>query len=460
MGAEVQLTLAHWLYLIFVIAVVVTMFLRKDTPLICIIGALAVGWAVTGSFLGGIQSVFNAIVVAAIELMGIVVVISLMVALSKQMETSGAAAVLIRTLGRPIKGPKSAFWFVGIITAILAYFIWPTPAVALLGSLLVPVAVSVGLSPLVAGISIAMFAYGIALTTDFVIQGAPTLVAKAAGLGVGEVMTAMVPLIIVWALIAIPISYFMSMKLNRGYDPKKDMEIFGSSVVNSKSSEHSSFAKTEAVVVALAFLLDIILMLVFELRGGDATALLGGTAALLLLVFSILQHKGEALEIGVDYLREGFMFGMKIFTPVFIIAALFYMGGGQSTAIFGDAGKPLLFDLSNALAAKVPLNRFAVGPMQALVGAVTGLDGSGFSGLPLVGTLAGGLSVIAKVKASVLAALGQLTAVNTGGGTIVPWALIAVAAVTKTKPEEIARRNFIPVILGFVGATIAAIILM
>ncbi|MEJ5229561.1 MAG: hypothetical protein WHT65_06130 [Pseudothermotoga sp.] len=456
----VQLTLAHWLYLFFVIAVVVTMFLRKDTPLICLIGALCVGWAVTGSFLGAVQSVFNAIVVTAIELMGIVAVISLMVALSKQMEKSGAAAVLIRTLGKPIKGPASAFWFVGIITAILALFIWPTPAVALIGSLLVPVAVSAGLSPVGAGVAIAMFAYGISLTTDFVIQGAPTLTAKAAGLPVGTVMSSMVPLIITWAVIAIPLTYYFTMKANKGYDPKKDIEIFGESVVHSKDIKHSSFAKAEATIVSLAFLVDIILMLALKLRGGDATALLGGTAALLLLIFTLLQYKSEGLEVGVDFLREGFMFGVKIFAPVFVIAALFYMGGGPATQIFGSAGKPLLFDLSNALAAKVPLNRFAVAPMQAIIGAITGLDGSGFSGLPLMGTLAGGLGTAASVKTSVMAALGQLTAVNTGGGTIVPWALIAVAAVCKTKPEEIARKNFVPVILGFVGATIVAMILM
>lgn len=456
----VELGLAHWLYLFFMIAVVVTMFLRKDTPLICIIGALCVGWAVTGSFLGAIQSVFNAIVVAAVELISIVVVISLMVALSKQMERSGAAAVLIRTLGKPIKGPNSAFWFVGIITAVLALFIWPTPAVALIGSLLVPVAVSAGLSPIGAGVAIAIFAYGVSLTTDFVIQGAPTLTAKSAGLPVGTVMSSMVPLIIVWAVIAIPLTYYFTMKANKGYDPKKDIELFGESVVKSKSTEHSSFAKAQAAIVSLAFIVNIILMLALKLRGGDATALLGGTAALLLLVFTLMQYKSEGLEVGVDFLREGFMFGVKIFTPVFIIAALFYMGGGAATQIFGSAGKPLLFDLSNALAAKVPLNRFAVAPMQAVIGAITGLDGSGFSGLPLMGTLAAGLGTAANVKSSVLAALGQLTAVNTGGGTIVPWALIAVAAVCKTKPEEIARKNFVPVILGFVGATILAMILM
>lgn len=456
----VQLTLAHWLYLVFMVLVVVTMFLRKDTPLICLLGALLIGWAVTKSFIGAIQSVFNAIVVAGVELLGIVVVISLMVALSKQMEKSGAAAVLIRTLGKPIKGPRSAFWFVGIITAILALFIWPTPSVALIGSLLVPVSVSAGLSPVGAGVAIAMFAYGVSLTTDFVIQGAPTLTAKAAGIGVGEVMVAMVPLIITYTVVSIPLAYFWTMRANRNYDPRKDIELFGESVMKAKSEEFSTFAKVEAAVVALAFLIDIVLMLALKLRGGDATALLGGTAAVLLFVFTLLQYKGEGLEIGVDFLRDGFMFGVKIFAPVFIIAAMFYMGSGAAKQIFGDAGRPLLFDLANALAEEVPLNKYAVAPMQAIIGAITGLDGSGFSGLPLVGTLAGGLAPVAKVKTSVLAALGQLTAVNCGGGTIVPWALIAVAAVCKTKPEEIARKNFVPVILGYVAATIVAMILM
>ena len=61
---------------------------------------------------------------------------------------------------------------------------------------------------------------------------------------------------------------------------------------------------------------------------------------------------------------------------------------GTAKAIFGPSGKGLLFDLGQALAPSVPLSPLPIAIVQAVVGGITGLDGSGFSGLPLVGSLA------------------------------------------------------------------------
>jgi hypothetical protein len=95
-----------------------------------------------------------------------------------------------------------------------------------------------------------------------------------------------------------------------------------------------------------------------------------------------------------------------------------------------------------------------------VVGGITGLDGSGFSGLPLVGTLAQALGGATNLDIGTLSALGQYFAVAVGGGTIIPWAVIPAAAITGTDPVEIARRNLLPTLLGFVGVVVVAILML
>ena len=108
------------------------------------------------------------------------------------------------------------------------------------------------------------------------------------------------------------------------------------------------------------------------------------------------------------------------------------------------------------LASHAPLNKYAIALIQMIIGALTGLDGSGFSGLPLTGALARTFGTAVGASVPVLASLGQITAVFVGGGTIVPWGLIPVAAICNVSPLELARKNFLPVLIGFLCAFAAA----
>ncbi|CAM5224043.1 hypothetical protein UACE39S_03497 [Ureibacillus acetophenoni] len=47
-------------------------------------------------------------------------------------------------------------------------------------------------------------------------------------------------------------------------------------------------------------------MSVFKLSGGDATAIVGGTAIFILLLLSMFAHKNAGLEKTTSYLIEGF----------------------------------------------------------------------------------------------------------------------------------------------------------
>ncbi|MGE5255413.1 MAG: hypothetical protein ACM3KE_02015, partial [Hyphomicrobiales bacterium] len=198
-----------------------------------------------------------------------------------------------------------------------------------------------------------------------------------------------------------------------------------------------------------------------KLRGGDATALLGGTVGIIMVMVGLGIYGKDGFEKLSEHTRAGFMFGVKIFAPVFIIASFFFMGSpGPAKAIFGEGAKGLLFDLGQALAQAVPLSRIPVAIVQAVVGGITGLDGSGFSGLPLVGTLAQALGSGTKLDVATLGALGQYFAVVVGGGTIIPWAVIPAAGITGTDPVEIARRNLVPTLWGMVGIVVVAIFML
>jgi hypothetical protein len=97
---------------------------------------------------------------------------------------------------------------------------------------------------------------------------------------------------------------------------------------------------------------------------------------------------------------------------------------------------------------------------QAVVGGITGLDGSGFSGLPLIGSLTQVLGAPADLNLPTLTALGQFFCIAVGGGCIVPWAVIPAAAITGTDPIEVARRNLVPTLLGLTAVLIVAIFML
>ena len=463
----VELTAAHWIYALFIILVLLTMALKLDTPLLCVIGSFTLSWVITGDIVKAVQAVFNSISVAFSELLGIVLIISLIVSMAKMLEECGLAEMMFRPVRKLIKSPAIAFWVLGFVIMIVAWIIWPSPAIALVGALLLPAAVGVGLPPISAAMAISMFGYGCALTTDFIIQGAPGITSKAAGLTASDIMAKSLPMLIAWAVIALPLS-FLSVKKDLKATAGKPVKWAPFEISAEALAERERWTKASQVfkkyglwIIAILFCLDVAGMLYFKLRGGDATALLGGTVALVMVIVSLGVYGKEGFAKLSEHSRAGFMFGVRIFAPVFLIASFFFMGSpGTAKAIFGEGARGLLFDLGQALANAVPLSRVPVAIVQAVVGGITGLDGSGFSGLPLVGTLAQAFGGPTHLDVATLGALGQFFAVCVGGGTIIPWAVIPAAAITGTDPVEIARRNLWPTMLGFVGVVIVAIFML
>ena len=105
----VELTSLHWIFLFWVVMVIVVMGLRKNPLVPCILGLLSVGWLFKGSLIGGISTIFNALIVAGNEFWGIIVVISLIVSLSKLLSDTGADYLVMSPLARLMVNADVAF---------------------------------------------------------------------------------------------------------------------------------------------------------------------------------------------------------------------------------------------------------------------------------------------------------------------------------------------------------------
>nr|WP_106784753.1 hypothetical protein [Lysinibacillus timonensis] len=460
----VELTALHWIYVVFIVLIIGLMVKRRDTTLISILGIFLIAVVATGDLVASISGVFKSFVFATTELLSTILIICIIVAMSKVLQKTGINEVMIAPFTKIIKSPSLAYWTIGILMMLISWFFWPSPAVALLGAVMLPVAIRAGLPALGVAMAMNLFGHGIALSSDFIIQGAPKLTADAAGIPVSDVVTASIPLVITMGVVTTLVAFFLlkrdikrgTMEMVGSYDGELEVE---------KSEDILTLRQKQffAVLIPVAFLLDVVAMSVFNLSGGDATAIVGGTAIIILLLLTMFAHKSSGLEKTTSYLIEGFQFGFKVFGPVIPIAAFFYLGDSGYTAMIGDlpdGSQGIVNDLGMALAGVVPLTKEIAAITLTGVGAITGLDGSGFSGITLAGSIANLFGTAIESGTATLTALGQIAAIWVGGGTLVPWALIPAAAICNVSPFELARRNLIPVVAGLVVTTIVAMFLI
>ncbi|EQI55173.1 membrane protein [Clostridioides difficile] len=455
------LTGAHYIYILFMVIILITMIMKKDTIVPCILGVFFMGLFFEKNIFGAITAVFNSFIISLNELGPIILIIAIMVALSKALEANNAIQYMMRPFSRVIKNSNTAFFVTGFVMLVLSWFFWPTPAVALVGAVFLPVAMRAGLPAIGVAVALNLFGHGLALSTDFVIQGAPSITAGAAGVAVSYVINDGMILFWVMGIVTISMAFYtLKRDINKGMF-REELKGFESEEVE----EFNGKSKIATILVALGFLADIIAMYVFDLKGGDASALLGGTAVFLIIIINVINFGKDSLENVCENIIDGFVFGIKIFGAIIPIAAFFYMGEvAPLTGVFGKVLAPgsqgLLSDIGIALSQTIPLNKFAVSGIETVVGAITGLDGSGFSGISLVGSLASVFGTAINASVGALAALGQISGIWVGGGCLVPWGLISAAAICGVSPIELAKRNFVPVITGLVVTTIVAMFII
>jgi hypothetical protein len=516
MTQNVVIGAAHWVYLAGVAVIVVTMILRANVVVPSIVATFLVALALTASPVTALTSVFNASFTAAKELFNIFLVIALMTALLNALKALRSDIRMVEPFRAVMTNGHAAYFILAAITYVISLFFWPTPAVPLVSAVLLPAAIARGLPPLAAALAVSLAGQGMALSSDYVIGVAPGISAKAAGAAVSAAVVADRALVLslITGGIALALGWFAVRKSITAPDPAllarwqaqsgdgasaqaelarieaegtfdkaalaratgdgtpllTDVQI--GDALKSVDAPHQRWSTIFAVATPLAFLAVIVLMVLsklgraHDLKGGDAAALVGGVAAVLMICATFAADGvRKALDTSADHVTQGFVFAFRAMGAVLPIAGFFFLGAGGDLAA-GTIGVPaaqapgLLFDLIHSAQAWIPANHFLAAFGILLTGMITGIDGSGFAGLPLTGALSGALAPGVGVDPATLAAVGQMGAVWTGGGTLIAWSsLIAVAGFARVPVFEIVRVSLVPVLAGLLISTVCAVVL-
>lgn len=511
MSQHVTITAAHWVYLAGVMAVVLTMVLRANVVVPSIIATFAVAMVWTHSPVSALGSIFNASFVAAKELFNIFLVIALITSLLNALKSLRSDVLMVQPFRTVMTNGHTAFFVLAAVTYVISLFFWPTPAVPLVSAVLLPAAIIAGLPPLAGAMAIAIAGQGMALSSDYVIGVAPAISAKAAGAAISAAAVAdrALALSLITGGVALVLAYFSIRKLIRpgseallvrwqsqsstgelerleaagtfdkaeiargtGAEPlAPDAGIRAELPIGKRRAYWSKFF---AILTPLGFAAVIAVMILPkigaglglpELKGGDAAALVGGMgAALMILATLAAEGARRSLDVCADHITDGFVFAFKAMGSVLPIAGFFFMGAGGDLAAgvlnvpVGEA-PPLLFNLIQSAEAWIPHNHILVAFGVLLVGMVTGVDGSGFAGLPLTGSLSGALGPTVGLDVTTLCAVGQMGAVWTGGGTLIAWSsLIAVAGFARVSVLDTVRALLVPVLTGMFVSTICAVL--
>src|SRR5699024_7221777 len=386
-----EVTLAHWLYLVGTLLIIGTMLFRKNVVVPAIVATFLVVLAYTGSLGIAFQSVFQASFVAAVSLFDIFLIIAVMIALLASLKDIGADKRMILPFQRVMTNGHISFFVLILITYIISLFFWPTPAVPLVGAILIPVAIRSGLTPLAARVAIAIAGQGMALSSDYIIQIAPSLSASASNLDVAVVADKALVLSLITGVIALFLAYFFLRKTIKS-PSDHHLEIWNKEQnkenVN-QEQKNTTKSRIFAILIPLSFLGLVGYMVIKKINGsesldgGDGAALIGGVAFLLLIITAVSRDWKTSLEQVSDYVIDGLIFACKAMGIVLPIAGFFFLGNDETAAqILGmSEGAPaFLFELVLAVDHLIPQNDYLAAFGILIVGMITGLDGSGFSG--------------------------------------------------------------------------------
>jgi hypothetical protein len=191
------------------------MIMRKNIVVPAVVATFLTALVYTGSLATGLSSVFNASLTAATSLFNIFLIIAMVTAMLRSLEGLGADRRMVAPFRKVMRNGHLAFWTLVIVTYFISLFFWPTPAVPLIGAVLVPVAIRAGLRPLAAGFTVAIAGQGMALSSDYVIRVAPGLSAKAASADPSVVADRAFVLSLIVGGIALAIGYAMEIRKMR-----------------------------------------------------------------------------------------------------------------------------------------------------------------------------------------------------------------------------------------------------
>ena len=456
----VSIGLIHYVYLIIVFLIIVMICLKKDITLPCIIGIAIIGYIFSRNVLRTLQIVFMAILVSGRQFIEIMIIIALVYAMSKALREIGVDELMLRPISKLIKSRNMAFFVLGFTMLIFSWFIWPSPAAVFVGAIMLPIAIKAGLPRIWAAVSMSIFGPGIALSSDYFIQAAPSLTSKTAGISNSfDLIKASFPLWLVMSFTTLVIAFLIMRKDLKVNSQGEKNQYIKPNIIDKNIPLNRRII---SIFIPIIFISDIILMYIYSIKGTDAAALIGGTAIMTMAIANIIVYGfKDALPKSSEYIKNGFMFSIKVFAPVIIIAAFFFLGSKETASlILGVETNGLLTQIGMYLAYKFTLAKVSAILIQSLISGMLGVGGSGFSGLPLIGTLSQVFSLALPINKEGLAALGQIITIWVGGGTIVPWSVVSVAAICEVEPLELVSKSIIPVLTGFFIMIMTAIFIL
>ena len=410
MGATVELLPAHWIYLVGVAAIIITMLLRANVVVPSVIATFLVVLAWSGNFVTALGSIFDASFVAAKELFNIFLVIALVTALLNSLKELRSDVRMVEPFRSVMKNGHIAFFVLALITYAVSLFFWPTPAVPLVSAVLLPAAIAAGLPPIAGAVAIAIAGQGMALSSDYIVGVAPGISAKASGALVTVIADRALVLSLVTGSVALTLAYF---SLRRRFVPPDDILLahwqaqvgngFSATLADAgtmhkpeiaRGTSHDQptlltecdverelqeverrrvkWSKLFAVLTPLAFLVVVVLMVLPLLvagtpaiKGGQAASMVGGMAALLMILATLSAHgPRRMLDVSAAHVTDGFVFAFKAMGSVLPIAGFFFLGAsGTAASILGAAPEhtpSLLFDLVNAAQDWIPQSKYLV----------------------------------------------------------------------------------------------------
>ena len=103
------LTGAHYIYILFMVVVLITMIMKKESVIPCILGIFALGLYYTRDLIGALGAIFSALSVALNELGPVIIIIGIMVALSKALEENKAIDFMVGPISKVVKNSTRHF---------------------------------------------------------------------------------------------------------------------------------------------------------------------------------------------------------------------------------------------------------------------------------------------------------------------------------------------------------------
>ncbi len=465
----VQLGLIHWAFLILFILIIFLMIMKKDTMFCYFVAILIFGLFATGSVTKAICGIFGSLLYAFKDLSNLIFAIACVTGLSKLLEKTGILEFYLKPLTKLVKNKYVGFWLIGIITLVIALFFYPSPTVVLIAMMFLPVAKKIKMPIMWVAVSLNLFAHGFASSGDYILHAAHTLVAKAANIPVETLMKANIPIWIVMGLTTATVAFILLCKNEKNkkqIDTEEHIENESiKELIPIKNNYNLSKTKKKifAYMTLIVLVLDIILMFALQLKTADANALVCGTVIMMICIISIFGLKGtKEIEDSIVY---GMKYSIELFIKAIPMAAFFYLGDSAFNTIYGEGilspeSNGIINDLGVTLTNIFSINKGTAVIVTGTLGAITGLDGSGISGISLVGTTAALLTQSFSNGTAVVAAFGQILAKYVGAGCLVPVAALPVAIACDIDVRELIKFNLKPILIGAIVTGIVTFFLI